>query len=200
MGDYDNDGWPDLYLTNYGPSQLWRNRGDGTFEDVTAAAGCGRHALVHERGLPGLRPRRVARPLRGRLRRLRPGHPQAVPEPRGHPRLLRPACPTPPRPTGSSATAATAPSRTSAARAGILAEPGSGLGVVAADFDRDGWPDVYVANDQMRNVLWMNQRDGTFRDNGLHVGHAPSTPAATPWAAWAWPRETRTTTATWTCS
>jgi hypothetical protein len=59
-------------------------------------------------------------------------------------------------------------------RAGILASPGSGLGVVAADFDGDGWPDIYVANDQMENFLWKNQHDGTFREAALAAGAALS--------------------------
>ncbi|NJO86847.1 MAG: VCBS repeat-containing protein, partial [Lewinella sp.] len=58
------------------------------------------------------------------------------------------------------------------AQAGILAEPSSGLGVVAADFDGDGWIDLYVANDLMRNHLWVNRRDGTFADQALLAGCA----------------------------
>ena len=51
---------------------------------------------------------------------------------------------------------------------------GNGLGVVAADFNRDGWPDIYVANDKTSNQLWMNQRDGTFDDQALLAGCAYS--------------------------
>lgn len=56
--------------------------------------------------------------------------------------------------------------------AGIHAVARRGLGVVIEDFDQDGWPDVYVANDGDANSLWMNQRNGTFRDDGVLVGVA----------------------------
>src|SRR5207247_4633466 len=56
--------------------------------------------------------------------------------------------------------------------AGINAAFGNGLGVTCADFDGDGWPDVFVANDGNENQLWMNQRNGTFRDMALLAGVA----------------------------
>ena len=52
-------------------------------------------------------------------------------------------------------------------RAGISGEFGAGLGVVAADFNGDGWTDIYVANDGDPNQLWFNQKDGTFRNEAL---------------------------------
>ena len=71
-GDYDNDGWEDLYITCFGPNHLFRNNGDGTFTDVTARAGVGDVSLVHRSGLRRLRQRRKAGPLRGELYRLEP--------------------------------------------------------------------------------------------------------------------------------
>ncbi len=56
--------------------------------------------------------------------------------------------------------------------AGIATRQGSGLGVVAMDFNDDGWQDIYVANDMMANILWINQQDGTFRDEALSRGVA----------------------------
>ena len=171
VGDYDNDGWPDLYLTNYGPSQLWRNRGDGTFEDVTAAAGCGdtrwtTSAVFLDYDRDGWLDLFVAAYVD-----YRPGTRKPCLSPAGIPDYCGPVSYAPEthrlfhnRGDGTFENVS--------GKSGILAEPGSGLGVVAGDFDRDGWPDVYVANDQMRNVLWMNQRDGTFRDNGLMSGTA----------------------------
>jgi hypothetical protein len=58
------------------------------------------------------------------------------------------------------------------ARAGLAAFRGAGLGCTAADLTGDGWPDLYVANDQMANRLWVNQRDGTFRDEAVLRGCA----------------------------
>src|SRR5262249_18300974 len=55
---------------------------------------------------------------------------------------------------------------------GIARAWGPGLGVVAADFDGDGWPDLYVANDSAANLLWINRRDGTFEERGLLAGAA----------------------------
>ena len=60
------------------------------------------------------------------------------------------------------------------ASAGLSREFGPALGVVAADFNADGWPDLYVANDGQPNQLWMNQRDGTFKNVGLLAGVALS--------------------------
>ena len=65
VGDYDNDGFEDIYVAGYGRSTLYRNNGDGTFTDVTAAGGCCRFRLDDERCLGGLRQRRSPRP-RGR--------------------------------------------------------------------------------------------------------------------------------------
>ena len=171
VGDYDNDGWPDVYLTNYGPNQLWRNRGDGTFEDVTAGAGCddarwSTSALFVDYDRDGWLDLFVAAYVD-----YRPGTRKPCLSAAGAPDYCGPENYAPEthrlfhnRRDGTFEDVS--------GRSGILAEAGSGLGVVAADFDRDGWPDLYVANDQMRNVLWMNQRDGTFRDNGLLSGTA----------------------------
>ena len=63
-------------------------------------------------------------------------------------------------------------SRTRARRPGITRAYGNGLGVAVGDYDADGWPDIYVANDATPNQLWMNQRDGTFEDMGLLSGTA----------------------------
>src|SRR6202035_1816473 len=60
------------------------------------------------------------------------------------------------------------------ARSGLAAEYGPALGAVAADFDGDGWPDLYVANDETANQLWTNQRNGTFRNVALLAGCAVS--------------------------
>ncbi len=180
-GDYDNDGWVDLYLTNLGSNQLWRNLGAGedgvvTFADVTAAAGVddGRWSVPavffdydrdgwldlyvgnyvsfdyesHRRCISEAGERDYCNPLTHR------------PQPD---RLWRN------RGDGTFADVTE--------RSGLGAELGSALGAVAADFDGDGWLDLYVANDQTANRLWLNQRAGgdgrvTFRNDALLAGCA----------------------------
>ena len=132
--DYDRDDWLDLYVGNnvdydlsnrtecpnpagnrdycspqiYGglPDRLYRNRGDGTFDDVSATA------LVHDVDLG------ISRSTSGQF--------------------------------------------------------GPALGVVAADYNGDTWPDIYVANDGSENILWLNQQDGTFSNAALLSGAALS--------------------------
>lgn len=94
VGDYDNDGFQDLYVTNFGHNVLYRNNGDGTFTEVSGAAG-------------------------------------------------------------------------------ISAASGSyGLTAVAADFNDDGWPDIYVACDSSPSLFFVNSHDGTFKESGLEMGVA----------------------------
>jgi hypothetical protein len=171
VGDVDGDGFPDLYLTNYGANQLWRNRGDGTFADATAASGAavGRWSvsaafLDYDRD--------------GRLDLFVANYVD-------YSVAQNPACfaPTsrrdycgpadfPPQPATLLRNRGGGVFEDVSARAGIAARPGSGLGVVAFDADGDGWSDVYVANDQMANHLWINRRDGGFREDALLAGVA----------------------------
>src|SRR5215471_11363406 len=94
IGDYDNDGYEDLFITYYGKNALYHNNGDGTFTDVSEASG-------------------------------------------------------------------------------ITATAGTyGLGVLVADFDNDGWPDIYVANDSTASILYQNHRNGKFEDIAVQAGVA----------------------------
>ena len=74
--------------------------------------------------------------------------------------------------TSSTTTMATAPLRTSPAVCGIGASLGKGLGIAINDFDQDGWPDVFVANDSSPEQLFRNNRNGTFTEVGLSSGVA----------------------------
>ncbi|MGH9380103.1 MAG: CRTAC1 family protein [Thermoanaerobaculia bacterium] len=171
IGDIDNDGHPDLYVTYLGGNHLWRNNGDGTFTDITATAGTddsrwSTSASFVDYDRDGWLDLYVANyvdftPERHKecyaassaLDYCGPLSYSPYPD-----RLLRN------RGDGTFEDVSVA-SR-------IAATSGPGLGVVAADFDRDGWPDIYVANDDAPNYLWRNQGDGTFADDALLAGAA----------------------------
>ncbi len=170
-GDYDNDGFTDLYINNFGANRLLRNRGDGTFEDRTAAASAGddrwsTSASFLDYDRDGWLDLFIVNYVRFELsnnvtcyatssRRDYCG-PSAFPA-QGD-RLLRN------RGDG------TFEDRTAAA--GLARTVLPGLGVQTADFDGDGWVDIYVANDGEVNSLWLNGKDGTFSDQALLFGVA----------------------------
>ena len=201
-GDFDNDGWVDLYLTKFdAPNQLFRNNGDGTFTDVVEGE---RHrsALVERvGGVRGHRSRRLARSLRRQLPALHAS--RATRRARA-----RRARPTTARPTAISRcrTGCTATSGdgtfadVTRQRAASPREFGPALGVSTADFNGDGWMDIYVANDGKENQLWMNRRDGTFENRALLAGVALPRQRQGRSAAWASTPATSTTTATKICS
>jgi hypothetical protein len=171
VGDYDNDGRPDLYVTAWGPNVLFHNNGDGTFTDVTGAAGAGDErwstsATFFDYDRDGRLDVFVANYIDftvagnkkcfdavGARDYCRPTVYPSVPD-----RLLH-------NEGGGRFKDVTE-------SAGILKADGPGLGVVAADFDGDDWPDLYVANDGTANQLWINRRDGTLEDRGLLSGTA----------------------------
>jgi hypothetical protein len=173
VGDYDNDGDTDIFVSNFGPDLLLRNNGDGTFTDISAKAGIGDDAfgasaafLDYDRdgdldlfvtryyGFTTQANRECLNSSGGRDY-CGPGEYPPLPDRlyrnEGNGRFINV--------TGS---------------AGIGAAFGNGLGVVATDFNRDGWLDIYVANDKTANQLWINQRDGTFDDQALLAGCAYS--------------------------
>ncbi len=171
-GDYDNDGWTDLYVTHFGANRMWRNHGDGTFVDVTAETGTGDErwstsAAFLDFDRDGWLDLFVVNYTDFRIA----SHQSCVNE-LGESEYCGPKSYEPEtdrlfRNLGDGSFADVS------AEAGLLAAPGPGLGVAVADFDGDGWPDVYVANDQARNHLWMNQGDGAtvrFREEALVRG------------------------------
>jgi enediyne biosynthesis protein E4 len=178
-GDYDNDGRPDLLVTYYGHNVLYRNRGDGTFEDVTERAhlpvsgiryGSGCAFVDYDRD--GYLDLFVANYVDLDL--------AATPHPgqgefcvwKGIPVMCGPRG----LPLGHNVLYHNNRDGTFtdvSERAGIL-KPGGryGLGVAAADFDNDGWPDIYVACDMTRSLLFHNRHDGTFEERGVEAGVA----------------------------
>ena len=180
VGDVNNDGFPDIYVTNYGPDRMYLNNGDGTFLDVTGPAGInnrqwGCSACFFDYDRDGwldlfvtnyvrYDPSKRCRYLRGREEFCAPQTFEPTTD-----RLFH-------NETGKldGQDKDRVPVRFSdvTISSGIADQRGSGLGVVCADFNDDRWPDVYVANDQMANFLWINQHDGTFRDEAILRGCA----------------------------
>jgi hypothetical protein len=172
VGDYDSDGWLDVYITAHGPNTLFRNRGDGTFEDVTAAAGVGggpnewsTSTGFFDADADGDLDLYVANYLDYQRER----NPYCGYEREGY----RMYC----QPTQFDGV----PDRlfrndgngrfTDVSKAAGIANPaGKGLGVVFCDFDQDADVDIYVANDMVRNFLYRNNGDGTFRDVAYGAG------------------------------
>ncbi|MCZ6795152.1 MAG: CRTAC1 family protein [Planctomycetota bacterium] len=179
VGDYDGDGDSDLLVTNFGRNTLYRNGGDGTFEDVTVAAGITREgynmsAVWFDFDHDGDLDLYITRYLDYRPSTARPcrsGDKPVYCHPRyfsGLPDLLY-------ENRGSSFVEI-------GRRAGIARSgphEGKGLGVIAADLDRDGWTDLYVANDTTPNFLWRNRGDGSFEDIAPALGVALNENGAT---------------------
>jgi len=179
-GDVDNDGWTDLYVTNFGPNQLWRNNGDGTFRDITAAAGVDDDrwsvpATFIDFDRDGWLDLFVGNYVDFTVT----GH-QTCLTAGGAPDYCGPmAYHSEPdrlfRNLGGGAGGGVR-FEDHSARAGLRSMPGATLGALAGDLTGDGWPDIYVANDQMRNFMWVNvaAADGGrgFREEALMAGTA----------------------------
>ena len=172
-GDFNNDGCVDLYLTSLGPNQLFRNNCNGTFTDVSKQSRTDDSSwsvssafLDYDRD--GWLDLFVGNYLSWRVESNTPCF-----TPSGRPDYCSPNVyqPQPSRllhnnHDGSFTDVTTA--------SGIGREFGPALGVSTADFNGDGWIDVYVANDGQPNQLWINQRNGRFRNTGLLSGTALS--------------------------
>ncbi len=169
-GDYDNDGDVDLYVTHFGSNVLLRNEGNGRFADVTQSAGVADSSwsasavfvdydrdsdldlfVTHYLDFTVAANKVCADAL-------------GVPDYCG-PRSFRGLPDRLFRNDGGRFTDVTE-------AAGLMRAYGPGLGVVAADFNGDGWLDLYVANDAAANQLWINRQDGTFDNQGLLSGTA----------------------------
>ena len=181
-GDYDNDGWVDLYVTHWGNNALYHNNGNGTFTDVAVKAGV---------------------TTGGKFRRWNTGcafvdydrdgnldlfvanyinfDEKTAPLPETGPCTYKGtmvACGPPGLEGGKNILFRNNGDGTFtdvSEKAGILNTPGTyGLGVLIGDFDDDGWPDIYVANDSTSSALYQNNHDGTFTDIAIGAGVAYS--------------------------
>ena len=169
-GDYDNDGDTDLYVTGYGGNTLYQNNGNGTFSNVTASAGVGGSGWSSSAGFfdynrDGRLDLFVCRYLTWSWEthlycgEQKPGyraycHPDNY---KGITNLLF-------RNNGDGTFTDVS------LETGIANPEGKGLGVAFNDFDRDGWPDVFVANDSVRQFLYQNKGNGKFDEIGLFAG------------------------------
>ena len=170
-GDYDNDGWVDLYLTRFGRNRMLRNLGDGTFADVSAETGTdepswGVPASFLDVDRDGWLDLFVGNYLNYTL----DTHTQCYNR-SGPPDYCPPEV-SPPAPSRLYRNRGDGTFADVTAAAGLGREFGPALGAAAADFDNDGWMDLFVANDQQENQLWMNQGDGGFRNLALLRGVA----------------------------
>jgi hypothetical protein len=170
VGDYDNDGFADLYVTNYGGNTLYRNNGDGTFADVTARAGVAASGWSASAGFfdadnDGKLDLFVTRYVEwtfqtnGYCGEKKPGYRAYC-----HPDNYEPTTNILYRNNGDGTFTDVS------AKAGIAGAAGKGLGVAFADYDHDGFVDVYVANDSVQSFLYHNDGDGTFTELGLLAG------------------------------
>lgn len=181
IGDYDNDGFEDLFLTYWGRNVLYHNNGDGTFTDVSEKAGVAGSRVRWSTGCAFLDYDRD-----GHLDLFVANYCDFAdfknwPLPDSGPCLFKGvvvACGPPGLPGGKNIVYHNNGDGTFtdvSEKAGILRENGTyGLGVLTADFDNDGWPDIYVANDSQPSALYHNNGDGTFTDIGIMAGCAYS--------------------------
>ncbi len=172
VGDYDNDGWPDIYLNNYGPNVMYRNNGDGTFADVTRQTGTagdrsdvGAGACFLDADKDGDLDLYVSSYLEfsydTHLHNVWLGF-HVYPGPDHY-------LPTPDilyrnRGDGTFTDVSV--------ESGIAAHKGRGMGIVCADYDNDGDTDIFVGNDSTPNFLFENDGTGKFQEAGLLAGVA----------------------------
>jgi hypothetical protein len=170
VGDYDNDGFEDLYVTAYGGNRLYHNNGDGTFTDVTEKAGVGgsgwsTSAAWVDLDSDGLLDLVVLRYLQWDFDDTWCGERREGYRAYCHPDGYRAIAPLVYHNDGNG-------HFTEISHKVGLAEPGKGLGIAFADYDRDGHLDIFVANDSMPEFLYHNKGDGTFEEVALRSGVA----------------------------
>lgn len=172
-GDYDNDGYPDLFLANAGPNALYRNNRNGTFSNVTAEAGIGGKpantlsvvAAWFDYDNDGLLDLIVSNYTFWTPKidmRCTMGDKDFYCDPRRYPSVPHRLY----RNLGGGKFADVTE------KTGFAAAPGKGMGISIADFDDDGWPDVFVANDTEPNSLFLNKGGKVFEEVGLQMGVA----------------------------
>jgi len=178
-GDYDNDGWVDLYVTSFGPNVLYHNNGNGTFTDVTRTAGVGSSlwgtsCAFADFDRDGYLDLFVTNYVATDAKRS-PFCGNARTQTRFycHPLNFDPLPSIVYHNNGDGTFTDVS------VQSGVGAYRGNGLGVVVGDFDDDGWPDVFVANDSTPNFLFQGTGGGRFTEIGLRAGVAVATDGRT---------------------
>ena len=180
IGDYDNDGWEDLFVTYFGKNVLYHNNGDGTFTDVSQKAGIAGNGKRWNTGCAF-----VDYDRDGKLDLFVANYIDmdlvTAPVPESGPCLYKSimvACGPPGLQGGKNILYHNNGDGTFtdvSEAAGILNANGTyGLGVLTADFDNDGWPDIYVADDSTASALYHNKKNGKFEDIAIEAGCALS--------------------------
>lgn len=180
IGDFNNDGNDDLFITYWGQNVLYRNNGDGTFTDVTEKSGLRRAEVCWGAGCAfvdydrdgnldlfvsnylDFDPKTAPPPGSGAcVFQGLPVNcgPQGLPKAKSH--LYR---------NNGDGTFTDVTGKSGIAKAAAS----YGMGVLVSDFDNDGWPDIYVANDSDMSYMFWNNHDGTFTEGGLEAGVATS--------------------------
>jgi hypothetical protein len=175
VGDYDNDGFPDLFVCGYGRCILYHNNGDGTFSDVSV------HAGVENSGRWASSAAWFDYDNDGRLDLVIANYVDWSPERNFycgdrapgmrsycHPDDFHPQAPTLFHNNGDGTFTDVSKS------SGLAQHTSNGLGLVTFDYDNDGWQDIFIANDHMPNSLFHNNRDGTFTELAYLAGVAVS--------------------------
>jgi hypothetical protein len=180
VGDYDNDGWDDLFVTYFGKNVLYHNNGDGTFSEVSQKAGVAGTGKRWNTGCAF-----VDYDRDGKLDLFVANYIDmdlaTAPVPESGPCLYKSvmvACGPPGLQGGKNILYHNNGDGTFSdvsEAAGILGASGTyGLGVLTADFDNDGWPDIYVADDSTASALYRNKKNGKFQDIAIEAGCALS--------------------------
>ena len=178
--DYDNDGWTDLFIANTGKNTLYHNNGNGTFTDVTDQSGLAqkpRDTLSVQAawidydndGLLDLIVANYTLWTPATERRCRRGDAEIYCSPTTYPSV----------PNRLYHNLGNGKFEDVTERSGFGKALGKGMGICIADFNDDGWPDVFVANDTEPNFLYLNQGNGTFKEVGLLYGVAYNESGAT---------------------
>jgi len=168
VGDFDNDGFEDLFVAGYGRSTLYHNNGDGTFTDVTASAGVGgsgwaTSAAWVDYDNDGRLDLIVARYMAWDFDDIYCGHREEGFRSYCHPDLFKPVSVLLYHNDGNG-------KFTEVSHKAGIDKPAKGLGLAIADFDHDGWMDILLANDSIPEFLFHNKGNGTFEELGLPSG------------------------------
>jgi hypothetical protein len=171
VADYDNDGFDDIYVTCFGPNHLFRNSGNGKFQDVTAKAGVGdpsfsTSAIWFDYDKDGKLDLFVCNYVEWSIDKdlvcMLDGKNKSYCTPESY--------------KGQSSTLyqnrGDGKFENVTKRAGLYDPASKSLGVAMLDYDNDGWPDLFVANDTQPNKLYRNNGDGSFIDNAMTAGVA----------------------------